>query len=290
MDQLHEELKEPLTECSMSGEGSDGEERGDGERSPSEDEFLSCDSGSSSDRGEVGGSGEGELLMQDECDGVRSSAGGIVGVSPAGVISEKERLKERRVSGSPLRGGSQEMDEDADVDTAAEGGAPERAVEEECTSNPNTEVQSQENNQPSNTEQGQGDGNNTSGNNKISRIMKTLCQIIYKLWIATLIFHDLMKNRIFLRTYIILYFNKRLLYIVIFDHMTISFPEPDNEASMTQPQSTPCSPVRTLQELHPKLSSSPPRSSPLRSAGPAYSFKKGVETYGDWICTFAPMT
>uniref|UniRef100_A0A4W6BNK6 Ubiquitin carboxyl-terminal hydrolase n=1 Tax=Lates calcarifer TaxID=8187 RepID=A0A4W6BNK6_LATCA len=47
MDQLHEELKEPLTECSMSGEGSDGEERRDGDRSPSEDEFLSCDSGSS---------------------------------------------------------------------------------------------------------------------------------------------------------------------------------------------------------------------------------------------------
>uniref|UniRef100_A0A4W6BP20 Ubiquitin carboxyl-terminal hydrolase n=1 Tax=Lates calcarifer TaxID=8187 RepID=A0A4W6BP20_LATCA len=143
MDQLHEELKEPLTECSMSGEGSDGEERRDGDRSPSEDEFLSCDSGA----------GDGELLI------------------PGGMISEKERLKERRVSGSSLRGGSQEMDEDADVDTAAE-------------------------------------------------------------------------------------------------------EEPDNEASMTQPQSTPCSPVRTLQELHPKLSSSPPRSSPLRSAGPAYSFKK----------------
>ncbi|XP_044189495.1 ubiquitin carboxyl-terminal hydrolase 20 isoform X1 [Thunnus albacares] len=212
MDQLHEELKEPLTECSMSGEGSDGEERGEGERSPSEDEFLSCDSGSSSDRGDGGGAGDGELLVQDECDGVRSQAGGIVGVNPAGVISEKERLKERRVSGSPLRGGSQEMDEDADVDTAAEEGVPERAVEEECTSTPNTEVQSQENNQPSNTEQGQGDGSHIS--------------------------------------------------------------EPDNEASMTQPQSTHCSPVRTLQELHPKLSSSPPRSSPLRSAGPAYSFKK----------------
>uniref|UniRef100_A0A8D0A5L5 Ubiquitin carboxyl-terminal hydrolase n=1 Tax=Sander lucioperca TaxID=283035 RepID=A0A8D0A5L5_SANLU len=113
MDQLHEELKEPLAECSMSREGSDGEEIRDGDRSPSEDEFLSCDSGSSSDRGEGGGVGDGELLMQDECDGVRSAS-----------------------------------------------------------------------------------------------------------------------------------------------------------------QSTPCSPVRTLQELHPKLSSSPPRSSPLRSAGPAYSFKK----------------
>uniref|UniRef100_G3PTW3 Ubiquitin carboxyl-terminal hydrolase n=1 Tax=Gasterosteus aculeatus aculeatus TaxID=481459 RepID=G3PTW3_GASAC len=144
MDQLHEELKEPLTECSMSREGSDGEETRDGDRSPSEDDFLSCDSGSSSDRGE----------------------GGTAGVGVAGLISEKERLKERRVSGSPLHGGSQEMDEDADVDTAAQESLPERVP------------------------------------------------------------------------------------------------------------STPCSPVRTLQELHPKLSSSPPRSSPLRSAGPAYSFKK----------------
>uniref|UniRef100_A0A8D0A092 Ubiquitin carboxyl-terminal hydrolase n=1 Tax=Sander lucioperca TaxID=283035 RepID=A0A8D0A092_SANLU len=177
MDQLHEELKEPLAECSMSREGSDGEEIRDGDRSPSEDEFLSCDSGSSSDRGEGGGVGDGELLMQDE-----------LGVGTGGVISEKERLKERRVSGSPLRGGSQEMDEDADVDTAAEEGVPERGEEEELTPTTNT--------------------------------------------------------------------------------------EPDNEASMTQSQSTPCSPVRTLQELHPKLSSSPPRSSPLRSAGPAYSFKK----------------
>uniref|UniRef100_A0A668AXK7 Ubiquitin carboxyl-terminal hydrolase n=1 Tax=Myripristis murdjan TaxID=586833 RepID=A0A668AXK7_9TELE len=188
MDQLHEELKEPLAECSMCADGSDVDERRDGDRSPSEDEFLSCDSGSSSDRGEGGGTGEAELLMQDECDAVRTPAGSVTGMGPAGVISEKERLKEKRVSGSPLRGGSQEMDEDADVDTAAEEGAPERGAEEEPTSTPNT--------------------------------------------------------------------------------------EPDNEASMTQSQSNPCSPVRTLQELHPKLSSSPPRSSPLRSAGPAYSFKK----------------
>uniref|UniRef100_A0A665TNG7 Ubiquitin carboxyl-terminal hydrolase n=1 Tax=Echeneis naucrates TaxID=173247 RepID=A0A665TNG7_ECHNA len=82
MDQLHEELKEPLTECSMSGEGSDGEERRDGDRSPSEDEFLSCDSGSSSDRGEGGGTADSELLMQDECDGVRSPAVGMMAVSP----------------------------------------------------------------------------------------------------------------------------------------------------------------------------------------------------------------
>uniref|UniRef100_A0A8D3DPB0 Ubiquitin carboxyl-terminal hydrolase n=1 Tax=Scophthalmus maximus TaxID=52904 RepID=A0A8D3DPB0_SCOMX len=165
MDQLHEELKEPLTECSMSSEGSDGEDRRDGDRSPSEDDFLSCDSGSSSDRGEGGGPGEGELLVQDEPGG--------------GLISEKERLKERRVSGSSLRGGSQEMDEDADVDTAAAEEVPEVGEEEELTSAPDTE-----------------------------------------------------------------------------------------------PQSTPCSPVRTLQELHNKLSSSPPRSSPLRSAGPVYAFKK----------------
>lgn len=62
--------------------------------------------------------------------------------------------------------------------------------------------------------------------------------------------------------------------------------EPDNEvASLIQPQSTPCSPVRTLQELHPKLSSSPPRASPLRSAGPAYSFKKGTEGEMEACCS-----
>lgn len=162
MDQLHEELKEPLTECSMSGEGSDGEEIRDGDRSPSEDEFLSCDSGSSSDRGEGGGAGESELLLQDECDGVRS-AGGLGGVSPGGVISEKERLKERRVSNSPLHGGSQEMDEDADVDTAAEQGAAEQGEEEqELTPITNTEGQSQENIHLSDTGQAQSQSN-TSG-------------------------------------------------------------------------------------------------------------------------------
>uniref|UniRef100_A0A8C2ZMF5 Ubiquitin carboxyl-terminal hydrolase n=1 Tax=Cyclopterus lumpus TaxID=8103 RepID=A0A8C2ZMF5_CYCLU len=187
MDQLHEELKEPLTECSLSREGSDGEEVRDGDRSQSEEEFLSCDSGSSSDRGEGGAASDGVPLPQDVCDGVRSPAGGAADVGTGAVISEKERLKERRVSGSPLHGGSQEMDEDADVDTAVEEAVPERREEEEVTS---------------------------SGR------------------------------------------------------------PPDNEASMNQPQSTPCSPVRTLQELHPKMSSSPPRSSPLRCAGPAYAFKK----------------
>uniref|UniRef100_A0A674DH85 Ubiquitin carboxyl-terminal hydrolase n=1 Tax=Salmo trutta TaxID=8032 RepID=A0A674DH85_SALTR len=176
MDQLHEELKEPLAEC-----GGEGDERRDGgDRSPSEDEFLSCDSGASSDRGEGGGLGEPELLIQDECTGG--------GVGTGGPISEKERLKEKRVLGSPLHRGSQEMDEDADVDTTAaeEGGLERGAEEEEGTP-----------------------------------------------------------------------------------------PKPDNEALMQKrPQSRPCSPVCTVQELHPKLSPNPTRSSPFRSAGPAYSFKK----------------
>uniref|UniRef100_A0A674EP26 Ubiquitin carboxyl-terminal hydrolase n=1 Tax=Salmo trutta TaxID=8032 RepID=A0A674EP26_SALTR len=185
MDQLHEELKEPLAEYGRGGEGGEGDEQRDGsDRSPAEDEFLSCDSGTSSDRGEGGGLGEAGLLIQDECTGGRSGTGGP--------ISEKERLKEKRVLGSPLHGGSQEMDEDADVDTAAaEKGALERGAEEEGT--------------PPRPQS----------------------------------------------------------------------PKPDNEASMQQrPQSRPCSPVHTVQELQPKLSSSPPRSSTLRSAGPTYSFKK----------------
>lgn len=212
MDQLHEELKEPLTECTLIGDGGDVDDRRDGDRSPSEDEFLSCDSGSSSDRGELGATCDAELLLQDDCDGVRTpSRGSNVALSPVGEISEKERLKERRVSGSPLRGGSQEMDEDADVNTAAEDDTPDREDTEGVTSNPNTEVQNVENNQMSNTAQ-------------------EVCQS--------------------------------------------NTSEPDNEATMTQSQSIPCTPVRTIQELHPKLSCSPPRSSPLRSVGPAYMIKK----------------
>ncbi|KAK7896444.1 hypothetical protein WMY93_021769 [Mugilogobius chulae] len=212
MDQLHEELKEPLTECTVGGDGFDIDDRRDGDRSPSEDDFLSCDSGSSSDRGEAGGSADGELFLQDEFDGVRSPTRPNESISPTGIISEKERLKERRVSGSPLRGGSQEMDEDADVDTAAEDDPSERLETEEVPTAPVTEAQPLENNQISNTPQVQSQCSNSS--------------------------------------------------------------EPDNEARMSQPQSIPCTPVRTLQELHPKLSCSPPRSSPLRSAGSAYSFKK----------------
>ncbi|KAM9820925.1 ubiquitin carboxyl-terminal hydrolase 20 [Neosynchiropus ocellatus] len=210
MDQLHEELKEPLSDFTLSSENIDRDERrGDGDRSPSEDDFLSCDSGSSSDRGEGGGAGDGDLLLHDECDGRRSPASPMSALASA--ISEKERLKERRVSGSPLHRGSQELDEDADVDTAAEEGAGEGPQEEECTSAPDAEAQ--EHTQSPHTESEQEEGNTMS--------------------------------------------------------------EPDNEASMSRPQSPPCSPVRTLQELHSKLSSTPPRSSPLRSAGPAYSLKKG---------------
>ncbi|CAL9682199.1 unnamed protein product [Knipowitschia caucasica] len=211
MDQLHEELKEPLTECTLSGDGFDIDERRDGDRSPSEDEFLSCDSGSNSDRGEAVCTADEELLFQDECDSVRSPSRQNE-VPSTSVISEKERLKERRVSGSPLRGGSQEMDEDADVDTTAEDDPPERLQTKEEPTTPISETQTVENNQTQSTSQAQSQSSSTS--------------------------------------------------------------EPDNEASMSQPQSVPCTPVRSLPDLHPKLSCSPPRSSSLRSAGPAYSFKK----------------
>uniref|UniRef100_A0A8C1S032 Ubiquitin carboxyl-terminal hydrolase n=1 Tax=Cyprinus carpio TaxID=7962 RepID=A0A8C1S032_CYPCA len=162
MDQLHEELKEPLTDCSgaisdvLPDHNLDNRNHIDGDRSPSEDEFLSCDSGSGSERGDGERAGEAELLIQDECVGVRGNGG----------ISEKERLKERRGEER-----TREMDEDADVDTAAQEG------------------------------------------------------------------------------------------------------QPDNEASMHCPSSRPCSPTRSVQELHSRLSSSPPRSSPLR-AGPTYTFKR----------------
>ncbi|XP_068190276.1 ubiquitin carboxyl-terminal hydrolase 20 isoform X2 [Antennarius striatus] len=200
MDQLHEELKEPLPLLEFSLEPDGDPPLRDGDRSPSEDDFLSCDSGSSSDRGEAGGALDGELLLQDEGDGGGFPAGGA--------ISEKERMKERRVSDSPLRGGSQEIDEDADVDTAAAEGPDGGGAEP--VPPPEAEPHSQQNNQTSNA--GAGPSHSSA--------------------------------------------------------------EPDNEASMDPPQATPCSPLRTLKETQPKLSSAPPRSSPLRSAGPAYSFKK----------------
>uniref|UniRef100_A0A9J8CAY4 Ubiquitin carboxyl-terminal hydrolase n=1 Tax=Cyprinus carpio carpio TaxID=630221 RepID=A0A9J8CAY4_CYPCA len=121
MDQLHEELKEPLTDCSGAisdvepDHKVDSRNHVDGDRSPSEDEFLSCDSGSGSERGDgERAGGEAELLIQDECVGVRGN----------GVISEKERLKERRGEER-----TREMDEDADVDTTALEGQAERETE-----------------------------------------------------------------------------------------------------------------------------------------------------------------
>ncbi|TRY59534.1 hypothetical protein DNTS_012229 [Danionella cerebrum] len=191
MDQLHEELKEPLIDCTGIVAEADPElnidsrNNLDGDRSPSEDEFLSCDSGSGSERGDVErAGGEPELLIQDECVGVRANGG----------ISEKERLKDRRGEER-----TREMDEDADVDTTA----PEAQAEQEneaVTATPTVPL---------------------SG-----------------------------------------------------------ITEPDNEASMHCPSSRPCTPVQTMQELHSRLSSSPPRSSPLRTV-PIYSFKKAQMLLGN---------
>lgn len=130
MDQLHEELKEPFTDfCNSvidndSESNHDNQNHADGDRSPSEDDFLSCDSGSGSERGDGDRAGvETELLIQDECTGARESSG----------ISEKEKLKERR---REERGEERtpEIDEDADVDTAVQEEATERAGEQVWTS------------------------------------------------------------------------------------------------------------------------------------------------------------
>ncbi|KAL2298054.1 hypothetical protein Nmel_017015 [Mimus melanotis] len=112
MDQLHEELKEPVVAETRDLDTSDQEDKREGDRSPSEDEFLSCDS--SSDRGEGEGQSrtsgsmgssslaETELLIQDE-----AGRG----------ISEKERMKDRKFSYGHRRSNSEQVDEDADVDT-----------------------------------------------------------------------------------------------------------------------------------------------------------------------------
>lgn len=115
MDQLHEELKEPVVPAAAAlaeardSDSSDTDEKREGDRSPSEDEFLSCDS--SSDRGEGDGQARGgggspaevEPLVPDE-----------VGHA----ISEKERMKDRKSSWGQQRTSSEQVDEDADVDTA----------------------------------------------------------------------------------------------------------------------------------------------------------------------------
>ncbi|XP_077592966.1 ubiquitin carboxyl-terminal hydrolase 20 [Stigmatopora nigra] len=185
MDQLHEELKEPLSERPASSESSDSEERPDTERSSAaaDDDFLSCDSGSNSDRGEAGTTSGGET---DEPAPEERPV----------EISEKERLKEKRVSGSPLRGGSRDVDEDADVDTAFPEVTDGAVVEEE--ESPRRGM----------------DNNNDS--------------------------------------------------------------QPNNEAPPPRrPNSTSCSPVRTLQDLHSKLSSGASlRSSPLRAAACSFPFRK----------------
>ncbi|TSK82116.1 Ubiquitin carboxyl-terminal hydrolase 20 [Bagarius yarrelli] len=122
MDQLHEELKEPFIDCSNSvtdtERNHDNQYHVDGDRSPSEDDFLSCDSGTGSEKsdGDRAG-GETELLFQDECTGVRESSG----------ISEKEKLKERRRE-ERREDRTPEMDEDADVDTAVQEDQNERVA------------------------------------------------------------------------------------------------------------------------------------------------------------------
>ncbi|KAJ6652281.1 hypothetical protein lerEdw1_012767 [Lerista edwardsae] len=181
MDQLHEELKEPVAAETRDSDSSDTDDKREGDRSPSEDEFLSCDS--SSDRGEGDAQGKGggplpeaELLIPDE-----------VGRG----ISEKERMKDRKFC-SHRRSNSEQVDEDADIDTSmmpVDGRAsPEAAL-------PSTPRPASPSRTPA---------------------------------------------------------------------------EPDND-TFTRCSSRPCSPVP--QEMHPKLSSSPPRSSPVR-LGPSYVLKK----------------
>ncbi|KAG9471061.1 hypothetical protein GDO78_015988 [Eleutherodactylus coqui] len=108
MDQLHEELKEPTPTYNQERE--EEEEREDQrevERGTTEDDFLSCDSGGEMADGDSGGGvgslAEMELLIREEAG--RS-------------ISEKEKLKERRLSYCHRRTSSEQADEDADVDTA----------------------------------------------------------------------------------------------------------------------------------------------------------------------------
>uniref|UniRef100_A0A452IQZ7 Ubiquitin carboxyl-terminal hydrolase n=1 Tax=Gopherus agassizii TaxID=38772 RepID=A0A452IQZ7_9SAUR len=182
MDQLHEELKEPVVAEARDSDSSDTDDKREGDRSPSEDEFLSCDS--SSDRGDMDGQGrtggmsgslaEQELLIQDE-----AGRG----------ISEKERLKDRKFTYSHRRSNSEQVDEDADVDTTmnpTDGRASPETLPPPCPASP--------------------------------------CRT----------------------------------------------QEPDNDAYV-RCSSRPCSPVH--QEMHSKLSSSPPRSSPVR-LGPSYVLKK----------------
>ncbi|XP_025769337.1 ubiquitin carboxyl-terminal hydrolase 20 [Puma concolor] len=115
MDQLHEELKEPVVAAAAAlaeardSDSSDTDEKREGDRSPSEDEFLSCDS--SSDRGEGDGQGRGGGGSQAEAELLTPDEAGRA-------ISEKERMKDRKFSWGQQRTSSEQVDEDADVDTA----------------------------------------------------------------------------------------------------------------------------------------------------------------------------
>lgn len=123
MDQLHEELKEPVVAAAAAAlaeardsDLSDSDEKREGDRSPSEDEFLSCDS--SSDRGEGDGQGRGGVGSQPEAELLIADEAGRA-------ISEKERMKDRKFSWGQQRTSSEQVDEDADVDTALDQQPPE---------------------------------------------------------------------------------------------------------------------------------------------------------------------
>lgn len=107
MDQLHEELKEPVPLYNQEREEEEREEQREMERGTTEDDFLSCDSGGEMGDGE-GGGGVGSLAEMELL--IREEAGRS--------ISEKEKLKERRLSYCHRRTSSEQADEDADVDTA----------------------------------------------------------------------------------------------------------------------------------------------------------------------------
>lgn len=105
MDQLHEELKEPLPNESQEQDEEERELEREPERGITDDDSMTCDSGvESGDRdGGEGSLAEMELLIREEAG--RS-------------ISEKEKLKERSLSYCHRRTSSEQADEDADVDTA----------------------------------------------------------------------------------------------------------------------------------------------------------------------------
>ncbi|OCT57913.1 hypothetical protein XELAEV_18002785mg [Xenopus laevis] len=108
MDQLHEELKEPILPENQEQEEEERDDQREGERGgTAEEDFLSCDSGGEMGDGEGGGGvgtlSEMELLIREE-----------VGRG----LSEKEKLKERKLSYCHRRTSSEQADEDADVDTA----------------------------------------------------------------------------------------------------------------------------------------------------------------------------